>query len=78
MIISCQDAELIAQFDQLNMNLGHTYAMLSTLYVTAEMHALSSSSDEDGNASIVPSSQAGVGEPEALEMVIDDEGNLDS
>ena len=51
MTISSQDPEIITQLDRLEMALYHTYTMLRLLYITEELHDVSTSSDEDGNAS---------------------------
>ena len=69
-----QDAEIITQFNRLNMSLNQFYAMLSALYVTVELHTLSTSSEEDGTASVMSSPQDDAAELEAQDM-IDDDGN---
>ena len=49
--ISFQDPEIIAQLDRLEMALDRTSTMLSLLYITEELRDVSTSSDEEGNAS---------------------------
>ena len=73
-----QDAETIAQFDTLNMSLNQSYAMLSALYVTAELCTLSTSSEEDGDASVMSSPQDDAAGPEAQDIIDDDGVNFDS
>ena len=51
MTISFQDPEIIAQLDRLEMALDRTSTMLSLLYITEELRDVSTSSDEEGNAS---------------------------
>ena len=48
MTISFQDPEIITQLDRLEMALYHTYTMLRLLYITEELHDVSTSSN-DGN-----------------------------
>ena len=67
-----QDAEIIAQFNTLNMSLNQSYAMLSALYVTAELCTLSTSSEEDDDASVMSSQQDDLGGLEAQDMIDDD------
>ena len=73
-----QDAEIIAQFDTLNMSLNQSYAMLSALYVTADLRTLSTSSEEDGDASVMSSPQDDLAGPEAQDIIDDDGVNFDT
>ena len=60
------------------MSLTQSYAMLSALYVTAELRTLSTSSEEDGDASVMSSPQDDPAGPEAQDIIDDDGVNFDT
>ena len=62
--ISFQDLEIIAQLDRLEMALDRTSTMLSLLYITEELRDVSTSSNEEGNAS----PQLDLAGPDMLEL----------
>lgn len=74
MTISFQDPEIIAQLDRLEMALDRTSTMLSLLYITEELRDVSTSSDEEGNAS----PQLDSAGPDMLELDDNDGDDVDT
>ena len=74
MTISFQDPEIIAQLDRLEMALDRTSTMLSLLYITEELRDVSTSSDEEGNAS----PQLDLAGPDMLELDDNDGDDVDT
>jgi len=72
--ISFQDPEIIAQLDRLEMALDRTSTMLSLLYITEELRDVSTSSDEEGNAS----PQLDLAGPDMLELDDNDGDDVDT
>jgi hypothetical protein len=72
--ISSQDPEIIAQLDRLEMALDRTSTMLSLLYITEELRDVSTSSDEEGNAS----PQLDLAGPDMLELDDNDGDDVDT
>jgi hypothetical protein len=72
--ISFQDPEIIAQLDRLEMALDRTSTMLSLLYITEELRDVSTSSDEEGNAS----PQLDSAGPDMLELDDNDGDDVDT
>ena len=74
MTISFQDPEIIAQLDRLEMALDRTSTMLSLLYITEELRDVSTSSDEESNAS----PQLDSAGPDMLELDDNDGDDVDT
>jgi hypothetical protein len=72
--ISFQDPEIITQLDRLEMALDRTSTMLSLLYITEELRDVSTSSDEEGNAS----PQLDSAGPDMLELDDNDGDDIDT